>query len=613
MGRKRGRYRMRNERKAASLLASIILVSLLLSFSPQTTINQEVAFQVVEKAGIERALEDTTVAGIPHGTIVINGNDEFKLMVEAESWPGNGDEASPYIIEGFDFDLGGTSANAIYIADTTVHFIIRNCSFTGAIAPAGTGIRFWNVTNCEVSNNTLYDNYIGIVFYGENASIVDNEIDPVSGNIGIETVQMKNSVISGNTFTGGMIGLSLWGLDQCEVSHNTVTGSPDISMYLAFSDYVTISDNEFTDAVSLGVGLEFTDDCTFIRNTISSGGDGIQLDMSNDNLFKECTLERNANGISFISSSINVVEFCEIKDNELVGILLDSSASRNQFKWNVFLNNSFGSGYCDGIVNVFDYNYYDHYNGPDSDGNGIGDIPHLIPGAVGSADYHPLLFEPEFPEWNPSPSNQNLELGEMFSYDLEISPPILVDTWEISDTIHFLIDDDGTIVDTGVLEVGTYTIDVVVTNVYDLSLEGSFTVTVEDTTSPVWISQIQDLTYSYGHDIEIQLIAWDLAGIGSWEISDSTNFNIASTSFAENGIVTITDISIIAAGTFPLTITAYDPSGNSVAASFTITVTESGQVGIDLEFAMAAGGLSLGLVALILALVAVVNTRKGSK
>jgi hypothetical protein len=233
-------------------------------------------------------------------------------------------------------------------------------------------------------------------------------------------------------------------------------------------------------------------------------------------------------------------------------------------------------------------------------------------GTADATDYHPLLIEPTFPGWNPSPSNQVLEFGERISYELDVSSLVPITDWEIDDTTHFRIDDTGTILDLGILDVGTYPIDVTITNSHGLSLEGRFTVTVEDNTNPVWISQIQDMTYSYGQDIEIQIIAWDLAGIVSWEISDSTNFNIASTSFAETGIATITEISDIAAGTYALTIEAYDPSGNFVTASFTIIVTESGQVGVDLEFAMAAGGLSLGLVALILALVAVVNTRKGS-
>ncbi|MHA2355951.1 MAG: NosD domain-containing protein [Candidatus Thorarchaeota archaeon] len=603
---------MRNERKAASVLASILLVSLLLSFSPQTTINQKAALQVVEQVGIERALEDTTVAGIPHGTIVINGDGEFKLMVEAESWPGNGDEESPYIIEGFDFDLGGTSGNAIYIADTTVHFIIRNCSFTGAIAPAGTGIRLWNVSNCEVSNNTLYDNYVGMLIRGNNSAIVGNTIDPVSGNIGIETNDLRNSVISENTMNGGMIGLSLFGLDQCEVSHNIVTGSPDTAMYLFGSEFVTVSDNDFSGAVSLGIYLEFADNCTIIRNNASYSIIGILLDQANDNLIRECTVKGNTNGMSFRLSWDNEVEFCDIRDSPEYGVLLDSSSTRNLFRWNVLLNLTLGEVQCNGIVNLFDYNLYGYYVGSDENGDGIGDFPYPMQGTTDATDYHPLLMEPTFPGWDPSPTNQVLEFGERFSYKLDVSSPVPITDWELDDKTHFRIDGTGTILDLGILEVGAYPIDVTITNSHGLSLEGRFTVTVEDNTNPVWISQIQDMTYSHGQDIEIQIIAWDLAGIDSWDISDAENFSISSTSFAETGIVTISEIGDLAAGTYSLAITAYDPSGNYVAASFAITVTAAPGGVFGFESIMSIGGLALGLIALIIALVAVVNTRKSS-
>ena len=94
--------------------------------------------------------------------------------------------------------------------------------------------------------------------------------------------------------------------------------------------------------------------------------------------------------------------------------------------------------------------------------------------------------------------------------------------------------------------------------------------------------------------------------------SDSENFSVSSTSLVDTGILTIVGIENLAVGTYPLTITAYDPSGNYVAASLAITVTASDAGVIQFETIMSTGGLALGLVALIVALVAVVNTRKAS-
>jgi parallel beta-helix repeat protein len=448
---------------------------------------------------------------------------------------------------------------------------------------------------------------------GENATIINNDIEPVSGNICIETGGMRDSVISENSFTGGLIAFSLSDLDQCEISHNTVTGSTDTAMALFNSQYVTVSDNDFSDAVSMGIYLEHSDNCTIIRNNLSFCQLGIRLDQANDNLIRDCIIKGNTNGMTFFLSAENVVEFCDIQNTPEWGIVLvDAASTRNLFRWNVLLNLTFGEVQCNGRVNIFDYNHYGHYAGSDENGDGIGDFPYLMQGTVEAADYHPLLTEPTFPGWNPSPSNQELEFGNRFSYSLGVSSPVPIEDWHVSDTTHFLIDDTGTIMDLDVLEVGAYAIDIVVTNTHALSAEESLTVTVSDSVSPLWISQIQDKTYSFGDDIEIQLIAWDLAGIDSWDISDSENFSITFTSFAENGILTITDIGNLAAGTYPLTITAYDPSGNYIAATLAITVTADPGGVFGFESIMSTGGLALGLVALIVALVAVVNTRKSS-
>ena len=336
-------------------------------------------------------------------------------------------------------------------------------------------------------------------------------------------------------------------------------------MYLIMSNNVTISDNDFMGGVNWGIYAEMSHYCTYLRNTISYCGDGITLASSSQSLIKECTLERNTNGLSFDTfgvSSMNVVEFCEFRDNVERGIVAEGTASRCRFRWNVFVNNTSGAVIDSDFLNIFDYNYYDTYVGTDVDGNKIGDFPHPIPGTANNEDLHPLLLYPLYPEWDSSPADQNIEFGNDFSYNLPLTVTIPIGNWHINDTTHFVIDETGTIKDINILDVGTYPIDIVATNVCNLAVERSFTITVEDSVNPVWISQIQDKSYSIGEDIEIQVIAWDLAGIDSWEINDSTNFSITSTSSAETSVETITGIDNLPVGEYSLTITAYHPSGN---------------------------------------------------
>jgi hypothetical protein len=132
--------------------------------------------------------------------------------------------------------------------------------------------------------------------------------------------------------------------------------------------------------------------------------------------------------------------------------------------------------------------------------------------------------------------------------------------------------------------------------------------------SPVWISQIQDKTFGFDDDIEIQLMAWDLAGIDSWFISDAVNFSVSSTSLVDTGILTIAGIENLAVGTYPLTITAYDPSGNYITATLTVTVNAPGAgVGGGTEFIISTAGLGVGILALVVAMSTFLSSRKSSK
>ena len=41
----------------------------------------------------------------PHDPIFIDGNDDFALQAANESWPGDGSEANPYVIEGLEINI----------------------------------------------------------------------------------------------------------------------------------------------------------------------------------------------------------------------------------------------------------------------------------------------------------------------------------------------------------------------------------------------------------------------------------------------------------------------------------------------------------------------------
>ena len=62
-----------------------------------------------------------------HPSIIITSDAYFADNASAEEWEGDGSEAHPYIIEGYNISTDGI---CIKIQDTTVHYIIQNCFLT---------------------------------------------------------------------------------------------------------------------------------------------------------------------------------------------------------------------------------------------------------------------------------------------------------------------------------------------------------------------------------------------------------------------------------------------------------------------------------------------------
>ena len=88
------------------------------------------------------------------------------------------------------------------------------------------------------------------------------------------------------------------------------------------------------------------------------------------------------------------------------------------------------------------------------------------------------------PIWNPVPTNQIVELGDSFSYDLDATDPSGIQGWGLNDTTYFSVDSDGLITNTSVLEVGIYWLEVWVNDTHDNQRSASLKITVVDTTPP---------------------------------------------------------------------------------------------------------------------------------
>jgi hypothetical protein len=182
----------------------------------------------------------------------------------------------------------------------------------------------------------------------------------------------------------------------------------------------------------------------------------------------------------------------------------------------------------------------------------------------GAGNYDILLLRVPLPRWVDAPSNQIEELGTGFSYDLNAASDAGIHQWWVDDTTHFAINSQGVITNASLLPVDVYGVQVDVNDTLGNTLTATFTVTVQDTTPPTWVTTPVDQVLASGLLLDYQLEATDLSGIDQWSVDDTTSFTIDNSGH-------ITGTTPLAPGDYSLTITVADPYDNELSATITIT------------------------------------------
>jgi len=172
------------------------------------------------------------------------------------------------------------------------------------------------------------------------------------------------------------------------------------------------------------------------------------------------------------------------------------------------------------------------------------------------------------PTWDQTQTDQLLECGEVFRYDLNATDLSGLGIWWLNDTVHFAIDDDGVITSSGIIPVDEYGLEVRAHDIYNNPCYGYFTVIVENTLGPTWISPLADHVLEFGEALDYQLQITDPSGIHDCECNDTIHFAIDSTG-------RLTNITPLAPGTYGISVTIYDPYSNELTGTFSVTVQEA--------------------------------------
>ncbi|MFW9803620.1 MAG: NosD domain-containing protein [Candidatus Thorarchaeota archaeon] len=218
----------------------------------------------------------------PLENIFIDDNLDFETL----GFPGNGKEQDPYIIEGY--VLANSDSHLIHVQDTTVYFEIRNCQLDG-LTQDYYGIYLLNVQHANVSSNVIQNCNEGIYLNTVVDSLVQENTVANCLNGGIvllhsHSIDIKNDVCSGNSFTGIFLGSS----DQITLINNLCWWNGYSGIYLHASSWNTLIQNTCNHNAIEGISVTEGSNHNILEGNIGSDNRyyGISVD---DSAFNQLT------------------------------------------------------------------------------------------------------------------------------------------------------------------------------------------------------------------------------------------------------------------------------------------------------------------------------------
>lgn len=247
------------------------------------------------------------------------------------------------------------------------------------------GIKVYNARHVYVFNNVLDDNYFGIYLSNSkhcwvtgNRLTAQGEIEQTSGN-GIHAWKCDSVTIAHNRVLGHRDGIYFEFVTNSQINHNHSEGNVRYGLHFMFSHNDSYEHNTFV-RNGAGVAVMYTRNVTMRHNTFADNIGGaaygmllkdIQSSRITDNVFL-----RNTAAIFMEGCTRSMLERNEFRQNGWA-LKVQASCDGNTFRNNNFFANTFDVSTNNQLVlNTFDQNYWDKYEGYDLDRDGIGDVPY---------------------------------------------------------------------------------------------------------------------------------------------------------------------------------------------------------------------------------------------
>lgn len=276
----------------------------------------------------------------PHSRIVIDSDADFADQAAANSWPGDGTLGIPYVIMGYSINATGLK-QAIFIGNSTVHFVISGCYLTGA---SESGVQLLNVQNGSLRDNLCLSNvWNGLAIV--NSAFVNATNNSCQGShYGILLQSSDSCILMNNNCSENGDGILVQTSNENEISGNICDGNIGDSV-IDFGDGIRLFESHLS-VVSLNscslngryqIRLEYSEENTIENNTLVDGpypvGQGLYLLHSNSNVISGLVLSYAY--IELDNSDFNEISWCS------GGVLSLKSYS----SWNTVVDNDcYGQG-----------------------------------------------------------------------------------------------------------------------------------------------------------------------------------------------------------------------------------------------------------------------------
>lgn len=261
-------------------------------------------------------------------------------------------------------------------------------------------LRIADSRSVTIRNNKVDFSYFGIYSQHATACTISNNVlnsdakDEISSGNGIHCWKSDSMLITGNDVTGHRDGIYFEFVTNSVIKNNVSHQNVRYGLHFMFSNYNSYLSNTFRDN-GAGVAVMYSKGIRMFKNTFSdnwgSAAYGILMKDITDSHVEGNLFIRNTVGVMMEGSNRILVMKNIFESNgwamKIQASCMDNTITQNNFKANSFDMATNG----DLVLNTFEKNYWDKYEGYDLNRNGIGDVP-----------YHPVSMFSMISERNSS-------------------------------------------------------------------------------------------------------------------------------------------------------------------------------------------------------------------